>query len=431
MAKALVFLTSVLGTLGTVAAIVAVPAGIALLWQIDRTLHAGSYRPATFTVAWAAYRPGSERERPDYWAVGTVDGRRERLGLADTMNVNGWDELEAQVKPGQQLRVLYDPSFPRTATARGARVIGYEDGFAARQRGRLARTAALVYGPSLMLMAASLAMGSVVRRRPAAATVATVSILLGGLVALVYLRGAGAPLGSASGTIGREAWRSVMTAVAAIATGATAVGVAALLWHLLRGRKQRAAALRRRAAEIGFDFLGDAPEAGAETEAIGPFPLFAGGGRRRFANRMRGTANGYETLVCDYGSGLLPGERLTWCTVVRLGSLSLRLPPFTLSPRAPLASAAAASSPRDGVPVGLDPRFSEQYAVEGADEGALRAVFAEPAAGFFAEHGGWTVESLGDRVLVYRRSETVPPARLGAFLADVLRVAAVLHGRPS
>jgi hypothetical protein len=427
MTKALVFLTSVLATLATAAAIVAVPAGIALLGQIERTLHAASYRPATFTVAWAAYRPGSERERPDYWAVGTVEGRRERLDLVDTMTVDGWEELEARVKPGQQMKVLYDPALARNAATPGARVIAYEDGFVSRQRSRLARTAALVYGPSLMLLAASLATGAAVRRRPSAATAATLAILLAGLVAVLFLGGAG---GSASGTVGRESWRSVMTAVAAIAAGAIAVAVAVLLWHGLRDRKQREAALRRRAADIGFEFLGDAPDADREPETIGPFPLFAGNGRAQLANRMRGTANGYETLVCDCATGA-PGETATWCTVARLGSLSLRLPAFTLSPRAPAASASEASPPPEGRVPGLDPRFSAHYAVHGADAEALRALFAEPAAAFFAGHEGWTVESLGDRVLVYRREEVVPAARLGAFVADVVRVAAVLQGQPS
>ena len=54
MHKALVILTSALGFLATLAAIVAFPAGIFLLTQIDRTLHADSYRPATVTVAWVA-----------------------------------------------------------------------------------------------------------------------------------------------------------------------------------------------------------------------------------------------------------------------------------------------------------------------------------------------------------------------------------------
>ena len=51
MHKALVILTYALGLLASLAAIVAFPAGLFLLAQVERTLHAESYRPATFTVA--------------------------------------------------------------------------------------------------------------------------------------------------------------------------------------------------------------------------------------------------------------------------------------------------------------------------------------------------------------------------------------------
>ena len=85
---------------------------------MERTLHAETYRPATFTVAWVAYRPSGRRASSDYWAVGTIDGHRERYKLGDVVrNVNGWEDLEAQVHPGQELKVLYDPSFAKQGDA--------------------------------------------------------------------------------------------------------------------------------------------------------------------------------------------------------------------------------------------------------------------------------------------------------------------------
>jgi hypothetical protein len=118
MHKALVILTSALGFLATLAAIVSFPAGIFLLTQIDRTLHADSYRPATFTVAWVAYRPSGRKTTSDYWAVGTIDGHRERYGLGGVVRgVSGWDDLEAQVHAGQEFKVLYDPSFGKQGNA--------------------------------------------------------------------------------------------------------------------------------------------------------------------------------------------------------------------------------------------------------------------------------------------------------------------------
>src|SRR6185369_7497329 len=85
MHKALVILAYALGLLASLAAIVAFPAGIFLLAQVERTLHAETYRPATFTVAWVAYRPSGRRTTSSYWAIGTIDGHRERYPLGDVV----------------------------------------------------------------------------------------------------------------------------------------------------------------------------------------------------------------------------------------------------------------------------------------------------------------------------------------------------------
>ena len=182
-------LTSVLGALGCMAAVVAIPAGVVFL-PLDRTLHAKSYRPATFPVAWVTYSPAGRRTAAGYWAVGTVDGHRERFGLDGVVTrVQGWDDLEAQVKPGRQIKVLYDPSFSKQGDGRGLRVIRYEDYFAARQKQRLLNAAILIYGPSLLLMGASIAVGSTIGRWPLGTAGLTVFLLVAGAAGIAFIHG--------------------------------------------------------------------------------------------------------------------------------------------------------------------------------------------------------------------------------------------------
>ena len=433
MHKALVILTSALGFLATLAAIVAFPAGIFLLTQIDRTLHADSYRPATFTVAWVAYRPSGRKTTSDYWAVGTIDGHRERYGLGGVVRgVTGWDDLEAQVHAGQEFKVLYDPSFGKQGDAGRLRVIAYEDDFAPRQRGRLMRTAALIYGPSLVLLGASVAIGLSIRRPPVTTTLLTLFFLVGGAAGLVLIRTVMAL--STRGTAGllqNGPGRLVLGGLGALSCPGMALGVAALAWFLLRQRKKRADTLRLRAPALGLEFLGNAPDADVEVAELGPFALLRRGIRRYVENRLRGSRDGYDVRVFDYGYTASSDDTSTWRTVVRIASPALRLPAFTLEPRTLLEDLGEAFGVIQPVDFEGHARFSQDYLLRGPEPDAIRAAVGEPALAFLETSGGWSVESLGDRLLVSRENATVPPERIDAFLADVLGLVRTLDARAS
>ena len=429
MHKALVILGSVLGVMASLAAIVAFPAGMFLLSQVDRTLHADSYRPATFVVAWVAYRPSGEETTSDYWAVGTIDGHRERFGLGGVVRrVNGWDDLEAQVHPGQEIRVLYDPSFGKQGDAGRQRVIAYEDDFAARQKGRLARTAALIYGPSLALLGASVAIGLSIRRPPVATTLLTVFFLVAGAVGLAVLRGVSTLWGPGAMAPSTGPFRILLPAFGALSCPGMVLGVGALVWLTLRRRRKRADALRRLAPMLGFEFLGDAADADAEAAALGPFALLSRGSSRYVDNRLRGSRDGYDLVVFDFGYTASSDDTSTWRTVVRVASPSLRLPEFTLAPKTLLEDLGEVFGALEPVRFERHPHFAEDYVLRGPDPEAIRATFGETALAHFAARRDWGVESRGDRVLVSRENHTPAPERLEAFLADVLELVRLLDG---
>jgi len=435
MHKALVILTYALGLLASLAAIVAFPAGLFLLAQVERTLHAESYRPATFTVAWVAFRPSGRRASSDYWAMGTIDGHRERYKLGDVVrNVNGWEDLEAQVHPGQELKVLYDPTFAKQGDAGRFRVIPYEADFAARQQGRLARTAALIYGPSLVLLAASVAIGVSIRRPPVATTLTTLFFLLAGAGGLVLMRSVSTLSSSGPGPgalLSSGHVPMLVSALGALSCPGMALGTAALIWFVVRQRKKRAETLRLRAPALGFEYLGHAPDADGAAAELGPFALLRRGTSRYVENRLRGSRDGYDLFLFDYGCTASSDDTSTWRTVVRVASPSLRLPDFTLAPKTLLEDLGEAFGVIQPVAFDGHPRFSEDYVLRGPDPDAIRRAIGEPALAYLAAHRQWSVESREERLIVYRENDKVPPERLDAFLAEVLQLVRALDGTAS
>jgi len=434
MHKALVILAYALGLLASLAAIVAFPAGIFLLAQVERTLHAETYRPATFTVAWVAYRPSGRRTTSAYWAVGTIDGHRERYPLGDVVeHVNGWEDLEAQVHPGQELKVLYDPSFAKDGDAGRFRVIPYEADFAARQQGRLTRTAALIYGPCLGLLAASVIIGVSVRRPPVATTVMTLFFLLAGAGGLVLMRTVStlSNPGSGASALSSGPLRVVMAALGALSCPGMALGTAALIWFVVRQRKKRAETLRLRAPALGLEFLGNAPDADAAAAELGPFAFLMRGVRRYIENRLRGSRDGYDLLIFDYGYTASSDDTSTWRTVVRVTSPTLRLPDFTLAPKTLLEDLGEAFGVIHPVDFEGHPRFSEDYVLRGPDPEAIRGAVGEGALAYLAVHRDWSAESRDGRLIVYRQNDKVAPDRLDAFLAEVLQLVRALDGTAS
>src|SRR5262249_22749055 len=139
----------------------------------------------------------------------------------------------------------YDPSFSKDGDDGHMRVIPYEDDFASRSRHRLARTALILYGTPLVLLAGSLLVGFVVRAPPVRATAITLFFLVGGVTGLVFLRVV-QPLtragGSANGS--RDALLPLVRPLAAVpwevplVVGLILVGGARVVFRLLKSERR-------------------------------------------------------------------------------------------------------------------------------------------------------------------------------------------------
>jgi hypothetical protein len=225
--------------------------------------------------------------------------------------------------------------------------------------------------------------------------------------------------------------------------------VAVFAYGLYRQRK-RDAELPGRASELGLQFVRSAGNVARLLEEMGPFALLKLGYGPSLRDLMRGERGGYEVAVFDYGAGISADQRRTrhWRTVVRVASPSLRLPAFTVEwqssrgdvLRRPedrlerLERHSLYAEVRDALAcVSFDghPRFSQDYKVRGNDAAAIAATFGEPVLAFFEQSRGWNVESLGDRLLFDRDAFLVEPAKLGAFLDEVLGLVRLLEGKAS
>ena len=66
--------------------------------------------------------------------------------------------------------------------------------------------------------------------------------------------------------------------------------------------------------------------------------------------------------------------------------------------------------------------FSRHYLMRGPDERAIRAAFGAEAIGFFAQNPGWSVESFGGSLAVYRTARRCKPEEIQPFLAEAASV---------
>lgn len=221
--------------------------------------------------------------------------------------------------------------------------------------------------------------------------------------------------------------------------GAMAAGAAFFLYAYVRAGRERAAAMRRLAEEMGWEFAERAPLErlpGADSFQIftgetvgagadGPRPL-SWPTRRRAENVLRGEADGAEVFVFDLltqhvvrprGAG---GRGSYTETVVCARVPGARLPRFALAPKDFWPRLSRAAGARD-IDLTSRPDFSRLYSLRGEDEGAVRRQFEAPAlAPFFEAREGLCAEGEGDRLAFYRHDILLPPEDLRPFIAETL-----------
>jgi hypothetical protein len=372
---------------------------------------ADGYRPAELTVTEVADADTAPL------VEGTIDGHPEAIRLADL----GAGTAPSRLAAGQAVRVLFNRGLPfLSLNGRDLRVVAFDPGFAATQRERARRLAAIAYGPVIVLLAVAVA-----RRRarglPVKGVITAPALFLGFQVLLAAFFGAVVAIDAIeSGGTAPPAWTSTLLAVATWRGTGLAflvlVSAAVALVRARRGRLRRLG-LARAATSLQLSF---APAWDTPALPAG-FDLFAHAGQ--FENWIRGDYAGTAVCVVDYSyaSRRYPTAQ----TVAVFGPGAWSGPSFQLEP------------PREAIPgrppvtppeIALDETpFSDAYCVraEDADAPAVRAVFSPAVMDFFATRPGWEVEARETTLLVYRRGEIVAPAEVGTFLGrcDELRQA--------
>ena len=66
--------------------------------------------------------------------------------------------------------------------------------------------------------------------------------------------------------------------------------------------------------------------------------------------------------------------------------------------------------------------FSKHYLLRGADEGAIRRAFNADVIAWFAQNAGWSAQTSGGCVAIFRTDRWCKPEEVPSFLADALRI---------
>jgi hypothetical protein len=206
-----------------------------------------------------------------------------------------------------------------------------------------------------------------------------------------------------------------------LAATLAAVGVAVYAAHV--GEKKRTAALFDVATRIGFNFEAKVSDETAAT--LGPFHLFKRGHSRKGKNLMRGKANGADAIVLDYqyttGSGKSSHTHNQTVVIYPGAGVNTALPEFTLGPEHWWDKVGQVFGHRD-INFDSSEEFSKHYLLRGPDESAIRAAFGTNVLGFFAQSQGWSVESAGGSLAVYRAEKRAKPEDFQPFVAETAAV---------
>jgi hypothetical protein len=202
--------------------------------------------------------------------------------------------------------------------------------------------------------------------------------------------------------------------------------VGAVAYLAVRAERRRAAALRRAAEEMGFEFRADPVDG-----ALGPyagFPLFSQGRRRTIRNLLRGRAGGLEVAVFDYlyvtGGGQ---SQHTWRqTVLTFEIEGETLPTFSLRPESVFDKIGHWLGFPD-INFESHPRFSGSYLLRGDDEDAVRRLFGDRVLDYYEANTGVCTEGHGRRLVYYRPHKRIAPAEVRPFLEEGFRVLALFH----
>jgi hypothetical protein len=140
---------------------------------------------------------------------------------------------------------------------------------------------------------------------------------------------------------------------------------------------------------------------------------------------MRGKTEGADVVVLDYqyttGSGKNSHTHVQTVVLYPGVATEARLPDFTLAPEHWWTKIGEMFGYQD-INFDANEAFSKAYLLRGPDEDAIRGAFGSNALGFFAQNQGWSVESAGGSLAVYRAGNRPTPEELQPFVAETASV---------
>jgi len=200
-----------------------------------------------------------------------------------------------------------------------------------------------------------------------------------------------------------------------------AVGIGAYIAYV--AEKKRSAALFDVATRMGFTF--EAQVARETLPTLGALHLFKRGRRQKARNLMRGKAEGADAIVFDYqyttGGGKNSHTHIQTVVLYPGAGMESRLPDFTLGPEHWWDRIGRVFGYQD-INFESSEDFSKNYLLRGPDESAIRAAFGMSVLGFFAQNQGWSVESAGGALAVYRADKRPAPEEMQPYVAETAAV---------
>ncbi len=181
--------------------------------------------------------------------------------------------------------------------------------------------------------------------------------------------------------------------------------------------KQRQKAFRQQAESLNLTFSEKADQ--AIMDAMSGFHLFSQGHSRRISNVLTGKFNDIPVTLMDYKYTTGSGKNShTWSqTVAAFEYEKLSLPVFVLRPENLFDKIGSVFGKKD-IDFEAAPIFSKKYLLRGDDEPSIRMIFNEWALQYYEQHPGLSTEGDGRKLIYYRISKPVAPAKIEAFLQE-------------
>ena len=201
-------------------------------------------------------------------------------------------------------------------------------------------------------------------------------------------------------------------------------------WLQDNKERQRVTRVRNEAGRLGFEFLEE--EEPSRLAEAGPFLLFFQGVSSTarnvmLADRWTSDEDAPRVAMFEYTFNVPYGRYVqSWRqTVIRLTSLSLSLPAFSVMPIPvfeALAAKATDKSVREQVlgtaslTFDAHPQFAEQSHVYGPNRTRVRPLFTEALIAFFESHPDLCVEAVDSTLILYHFDNLAPADEISTFL---------------